>query len=48
MTNQERYKKYIKENCKECKNKNKDLCEIRILQYNDIIITKCAYYERED
>lgn len=46
MTNKERYEKYIEENCKDCKNKNKDLCEIRISQYNDIVTTKCVYYER--
>lgn len=48
MTNQERYEKYVKENCKDCKNKDKDLCEIRISALNDVIITKCAYYEKED
>ena len=40
MTNEERYEKYVKENCKNCKNKDKYLCEI--------VITKCAYYERKD
>lgn len=48
MTNEERYEKYVKENCKNCKNKEKDLCEIRILVFNDIITTKCAYYERKN
>lgn len=48
MTNEERYEKYVKENCKNCKNKDKDLCEIRISSLNDVVITKCAYYERED
>lgn len=48
MTNQERYEKYVKENCKNCKNKDKDLCEIRIVVLNDVVITKCAYYERKD
>ena len=50
MTNQERYEKYVKENCKNCKNrcKEEDLCEIRISVFNDIITTKCAYYERKD
>jgi len=30
MTNEERYEKYIDENCKYCKNRcnNEDLCEI--------------------
>ena len=31
-----------------CKNKDKDLCEIRISALNDVVITKCAYYERKD
>ena len=50
MTNEERYEKYIEENCKNCKNrcKEEDLCEIRISVLNDVVITKCAYYERED
>ena len=48
MTNKERYEKYIKENCNNCKNKDKDLCEIRISCFNNIITTKCAYYEREN
>ena len=48
MTNEERYEKYIEENCKNCKNKDKDLCEIRISYFNNTITTKCVYYEREN
>ena len=48
MTNEERYEKYVKENCKNCKNKDKDLCEIRISALNDVVITKCAYYRSEE
>ena len=48
ITNYASYEKYIEENCKNCKNKDKDLCEIRISVFNDIITTKCVYYERED
>lgn len=48
MTNEERYEKYVKENCKNCKYKDKDICEIRISVLNDVVITKCAYYERKD
>lgn len=50
MTNEERYEKYIKENCKNCKHRRKEeeLCEIRISVLNNVVITKCAYYERED
>ena len=48
MTDEERYKKYIKENCKNCKNRTTDLCCIRISIQNNIVRTKCEYYERED
>ena len=48
MTNQQRYEKYIKENCKNCKNKTKDLCDIRIFAIDRIVYTKCAFYEREE
>lgn len=48
MTNAERFEKYIKENCKNCKNKTSNLCDIRISAINNIITTKCEYYERED
>lgn len=47
MTNAERYQKYIDEHCKSCKNKDKDLCDIRISYFNGIVTTKCCYYERE-
>lgn len=46
MTNEERYKKYIEEHCKNCKNKNKYLCDIRISVIDNVIQTKCSYYER--
>ena len=48
MTNQERIEKYKKEHCSKCKNKDKFDCEIRIFKNNDIVCTKCVYYERED
>ena len=50
MTNEERYQKYIEEHCKNCKHRRKEeyLCEIRISALNDVVITKCAYYERKD
>lgn len=47
MTNNERYQKYIEEHCSNCKHKEEYLCDIRISVLNDIITTKCAYYERE-
>lgn len=47
MTQKELYDKYIKEQCKNCLNKDKDLCDIRIIQNLDgTIITKCEYYIR--
>lgn len=48
MTNQERIEKYKKEHCSKCKNKNKFDCEIRIFKNNDIVCTKCVYYERQN
>ena len=47
MTNAERYKKYIDEHCKDCKHKKEDLCDIRISVFNDVVTTKCSYFERE-
>lgn len=46
MTNEERYKKYIEEHCKNCKNNKTDLCDIRISAIDNIIRTKCCYYDR--
>lgn len=43
----ERFDKYVKEQCKNCKNKNKDLCEIRTSELNGIITTMCEFYEQE-
>lgn len=47
MTNQQRYEKYIKEHCKNCKNNKTNLCDIRISIINNIVQTKCSYYERD-
>ena len=47
MSNEERYKKYIKEHCKNCKNNKTNLCDIRISAIDNIIRTKCFYYEKE-
>ena len=47
MTDKQRYEKYKNEHCKNCKNRNTDLCEIRISQINDITNTKCEYYKNE-
>lgn len=48
MTNAERYKKYVKEYCSNCKNRKTDLCEIRIFAVDKTIYTKCINYERND
>ena len=41
------FEKYKKEQCKNCINKDKDLCEIRIINtLNNVILTRCVYYER--
>ena len=49
MSNEERFKKYVEENCKNCENKNKFLCNIRIIKRTDgIVETKCNYYKREN
>lgn len=47
MTNNERYQKYIDEHCSNCKHRKEDLCDIRILVFNDIVTTKCVYYEKD-
>lgn len=47
MTDAERYQKYVKEYCSNCKNNNKDLCEIRIFTINGVTTTKCVYYEKD-
>ena len=47
MTNKERYKKYIEEHCSVCKNRDTDLCNIKIWKDKDIIYTRCVYFENE-
>lgn len=47
MKNQKRIDNYIEEVCTNCKHKNEDLCEIRLLKINDMYVTKCAFYERD-
>lgn len=49
MTQKELYDKYINEQCKNCLNKDKDLCDIRIIQKLDgSRITKCEYYIKDE
>ena len=45
MTKEELINKYIKEHCKECKNKNDKLCRITISQIDNK--AKCDAYERK-
>ena len=44
----ERIQKYIKTQCKNCKNKDTNLCEIRVFNTEGVITTRCIYYEREN
>ena len=47
MTQQERYQKYIIEQCINCSNKDTDLCEIRTIHKLDgTVTTGCEYYAR--
>jgi len=46
MTNEERYQKYIEQHCKNCKNNKTDLCDIRISAIDNIVMTKCWYYDK--
>lgn len=48
MSNEERFKKYVEEHCKNCINRKSDLCDIRISYVNEIVKTYCAFYEREE
>lgn len=48
MTNEERFKKYVEEHCKNCINRKSDLCDIRISCINNIVKTSCKFYEREE
>jgi len=47
MSNEERYKKYLEEHCKNCKNKKTELCDIRISAIDNIVRTKCINYIKE-
>ncbi len=48
MTKEERLQKYVEEQCKNCKNKDKFDCEIKIYKKDKETITKCEYYEKEN
>lgn len=47
ISEKERFDKYVKEQCRNCKNKNKNLCEIHTSVWGETIVTKCESYERE-
>lgn len=48
MKSLDREEAYKKEMCARCKNKKKDLCEIRTFpDYKGGAITRCIYYEKE-
>lgn len=44
----DRYERYKKEHCKNCKNKDKNLCDIRVFSLDGIVETKCGFYERNN
>lgn len=48
ISEKERFDKYVKEQCKNCKNKDKNLCEIHTSAYGGIITTKCEAYEKNE
>ena len=48
MTNKERLEKYKEEHCSKCKNRDKELCDIRAFAIDRIIYTKCGFYEKEE
>lgn len=47
MTYEERYLKYKKEQCINCKNQETKLCDIKVSIIYDIVQTKCNGYERK-
>ena len=47
LSEKERFDKYVKEQCKNCKNKEKDMCEIHTSVYAGIITTRCKAYEKK-
>jgi hypothetical protein len=45
MTNEERIKKYLEEHCSNCKNKDTNLCDIRVSSL-DCVTTRCEFYNK--
>lgn len=48
ISEKERFDKYVKEQCRNCKNRDKNLCEIHTSACGGIITTKCEAYEKEE
>lgn len=48
LSEKERFDKYVKEQCRNCKNREKDMCEIHTSAYGGIITTKCEAYEKKE
>lgn len=49
MTNEKRFADYKKEICVNCKNpKENNLCNVKISTLDDIVLTRCIYYEKKD
>ena len=46
MTNEERFKKYVEENCKNYDNRKSNLCDIRISCVDGIVKTYYDFYGR--
>lgn len=48
MTTKQRLEKYKQEQCKNCKNRKEQDCEIRVFKTENEICTRCLNYERKD
>ena len=46
MTDKERYEKYVKEHCNNCKNRHTDLCEIKASKSSNVD-ARCESYEKD-
>jgi hypothetical protein len=47
MTIQDLYEEYICDYCKNCKNRNKNLCNINVVAFSNMTKAKCDAYEKE-
>ena len=48
LSEKERFSKYVKEQCKKCKNKDNNMCEIHTSTLGKTIVTKCEWYEKKE